>query len=107
MGFYAMNTPESLLLNSTIIMNTIEDYIENSVWSESHHSSGFLGFGSKTETTTTEKYYRMFYAHTYSLALSLRQIAWYTLSLIEFPLPKFNSMFQAALDYLPKEYVNV
>ena len=62
----------------------------------------FLGFGSKDETTTTEKYYRMFYAHTYSLVLSLKQIAWYSLSLIEFPLPAFSPIFQMSLDYLPK-----
>ena len=62
----------------------------------------FIGFGSKDETTTTEKYYRMFYAHTYSLVLSLKQIAWYSLSLIEFPLPAFSPIFQMSLDYLPK-----
>ena len=52
----------------------------------------FLGFGSKDEVTTTEKYYRMFYAHTYSLVLSLKQIAWYSLSLMEFPLPLLYAM---------------
>ena len=43
MGFYAMNTPESLLLNGTIHMESIDDYVEHSIWSEHHHSSGFLG----------------------------------------------------------------
>ena len=104
MGFYALDTPESILLNGTIHMESIDDYVEQSVWSEHHHHSGFLGFGSKDETTTTEKYYRMFYAHTYSLVLSLKQIAWYSLSLMEFPLPKFSSVFEQSLDFLPKKY---
>lgn len=102
-GFYAMNTPESLLVNGSIHMDSIDDYIEHSIWSESHHHSGFLGFGSKDETTTTERFYRMFYAHTYSLVLSLKQIGWYSLSLMEFPLPEFNSVFKMSLDYLPKK----
>ena len=102
MGFYAMNTPESLLLNGTIHMESIDDYVEHSIWSEHHHDSGLFGFGSKDETTTTEKYYRMFYAHTYSLVLSLKQIAWYSLSMMEFPLPSFSPVFQMSLDYLPK-----
>ena len=46
----------------------------------------------------------MFYAHTYSLALSLKQIAWYSLSLMEFPLPTFTKAFQMSLDYLPSAY---
>ena len=103
MGFFALNTPESILLNGSIHMESIDDYVEHSVWSEHHHHSGFLGFGSKDETTTTEKYYRMFYAHTYSLVLSLKQIAWYSLSLMEFPLPKFSTIFEQSLDFLPKQ----
>ena len=103
-GFFAVNTPESLLVNSTIVMNTINDYVENSIYFEHHHHSGFFGFGSKDETTTTHKYYRKFYAHSYKLALTLRQIAWYSLRLSEFPLPEFSSAFQASLDFLPEIY---
>ena len=44
-GFYAANTPESLTLNGTIIMNTVDDYIENSIYYEHHHRHGFMGFG--------------------------------------------------------------
>ena len=103
-GFFAANTPESLLVNSTMVMNTIDDYVENSIYSEHHHHSGFLGFGSKDETTTTHKYYRNFYAHTFKLALTLRQIAWFSLRLSEFPLPEFSYAYQASLDYLPEVF---
>jgi len=103
-GFFAINTPESLLLDSTIVMNTIDDYIEKSIYFERHHHHGFLGFGSKDETTTTKKYYRNFYAHNYKLVLSLRQIAWYTLRLSEFPLPPLSKAFKMSLDFLPSVY---
>ena len=93
-GFFATDTAESMLVDSTVIMNSIDDYIEKSVYYEHHHHSGFMGFGSKSESTTTQKYYRLFYAHNYKLALSLRQIAWYTLRLSEFPLPSFSNEFE-------------
>merc|ERR1719312_633219 len=104
MGYYAMDTPESTLLNATIRMESIDDYVEHSVWTEEHHHHGFAGFGSKKESKTTDRFYRMFYGHTYSLALSLKQIAWYSLSLMEFPLPTFTKPFQMSLDYLPSVY---
>ena len=103
-GYFAANTPESLLVDATVVMQSIDDYVEKSVYYESHHHSGFLGFGSKTETKTTKKYYQNFYAHNYKLALSLRQIAWYTLRLSEFPLPRFSRTFQQSLDYLPDTF---
>jgi len=85
-------------------MKSIDDYVEKSVYYESHHHHGFLGFGSKTETTTTKKYYEMFYAHNYYLALSMRQISWFTLRLSEFPLPQMSDSFKKTLDFLPTKY---
>lgn len=103
-GFFAADMPESVLLNGTVLMQTVDDYVEHSLWTEHHHSDGFLGFGSKSEDKTMEEYYRNFYAHNYFLALSMRQVSWFTLQMFEFPLPAFSKNFQTAVDFLPRTY---
>ena len=89
-----MDTSESLLVDGTIIINSMDDYVKKSIYSEHHHHHGFFGFGSKSETITTRKLYHYFYGTNFKLALSLRQIAWYTLRLMEFPLPTFSKEFE-------------
>eukprot|EP00927_Polykrikos_kofoidii_P033917 TRINITY_DN28755_c0_g1_i1.p1 TRINITY_DN28755_c0_g1~~TRINITY_DN28755_c0_g1_i1.p1 ORF type:complete len:1451 (-),score=180.91 TRINITY_DN28755_c0_g1_i1:162-4514(-) len=103
-GFLAWQTPESTVLNSSTILGSVDDYVRHSYYSEHHHSSGFLGFGAKTESKTIESYYRNFYAHRYYLALSMRQVAWYTLELVTFPLPQLRSELREALSLLPTVY---
>lgn len=103
-GFFVTNTPDSLLLNGSVMINSIDDLVRKSFYETHHHSSGFLGFGSRDEYHSTRKYYRNLYARNYKLVLSLQQIGWYTLRLIEFPLPLFKEDFRKALDFLPSVY---
>ena len=103
-GVFAMNKPESLELNGTIIMSSFQDFVMHSFWEvdEDHH--GFLGFGSRHKHTETEKYFEKFYEHYYNLALSLRQITWYKLVIPTFPKPILSDLFKLTISSLPEAY---
>uniref|UniRef100_A0A0G4FGM9 MACPF domain-containing protein n=1 Tax=Chromera velia CCMP2878 TaxID=1169474 RepID=A0A0G4FGM9_9ALVE len=103
-GFFVESTPESMMLNGTLVFETLDDYLAHSHWVETHSSSGFLGFGGKKEKKTTDDLYRNFYAHRYALALTMRQIGWFSLSVAQFPQPPLSPLFKAALEALPETY---
>lgn len=103
-GYYAKNKPVSEALNGTVFINSVDDLVRKSKLYERTHDGGFLGFGSRDVSKVTKRYYRMFYAHNYVLALTQRQVSWYSLNLLEFPLLEFSDPFKKALDYLPSVY---
>ncbi|CAF3492650.1 unnamed protein product [Rotaria sp. Silwood1] len=79
-GFFATNTPESLAMV---------------IW-EQH---GFLS--RKRVERSTRELYRRFYQDYYNLALRLKQIGWYTLSVSIFPYPKLNPLATTLFASLP------
>ncbi|CAF4831041.1 unnamed protein product [Rotaria sp. Silwood1] len=103
-GFYAIDTPDSLTLNFSIQLRTIDDYYKRTFYSTHSDSFGFLGFGASHNYKSIETFYRRFYEENYYLALRLLQIKWYTLSMITFPYPKLNSIAQNAIEKLPNTF---
>ncbi|CAF2891598.1 unnamed protein product [Rotaria sp. Silwood2] len=100
-GFYAIDTPDSLALNFSIQLKTVDDYYKRTFYSTQSDSFGFLGFGASHNYKSVETFYRRFYEENYYLALRLLQIKWYTLSMVTFPYPKLNSVAQDAIKKLP------
>ncbi len=64
--------------------------------------SGFLGFGSKSKTTTD--YYRKYYEEDKNLAFTYQYHGWYKLTLPPFPPPALNPKAAKMIDLLPSNY---
>ncbi|CAF0806884.1 unnamed protein product [Rotaria sordida] len=103
-GFFATNTPEKLLIDITVLVTSVQDYFRLTTTTTSSSSGGFLGIGRKHKQTTVTDFYRRFYHDYYSLALRLKQIGWYTLSVSTFPYPQLAPLAHSALDGLPSVF---
>ncbi|KAL4496354.1 hypothetical protein ABPG73_007804 [Tetrahymena malaccensis] len=103
-NLFIMDNPDSLSINGTTVFSSFNDFVQNSFWKTEEDDSGFLGFGARHETIEYSDYYTNMYSKYEKLALTLRQITWYTLKLRGYPKPKFSRIFQQALDYLPETF---
>lgn len=103
-SFYAMDTPDSMALNFSLHIRSVDDYYRRTFYSTRSDSFGFLGFGASHYSKSIETIYRRFYEENYYLALRLLQIKWYTLSVVAFPYPKLNAVAQAAINRLPTTF---
>ena len=103
-GFFATNTPEKLLVDITVLVTSIQDYFRLTTTTTSSSGGGFLGIGGKHTQTTVTDFYRRFYHDYYSLALRLKQIGWYTLSVATFPYPRLTPLAQRAIEQLPSVF---
>ncbi|CAF3790676.1 unnamed protein product [Rotaria sp. Silwood1] len=103
-GWFVVNTPESLTLDGSIIVTSVEDYFRWTRTVTVRKSGGFLGIGRKRTQRTVTDFYRRFYQDYYNLVLRMKQIGWYTLSVTAFPFPKLNPTAQAAFDNLPTHF---
>ncbi|CAF4660129.1 unnamed protein product [Rotaria sp. Silwood1] len=98
-GFFATNTPESLAMDATVTVTSVEDYYRYMTRAEVWEQHGFLS--RKRVERSTRELYRRFYQDYYNLALRLKQIGWYTLSVSIFPYPKLNPLATTLFASLP------
>jgi len=103
-GFYARDAAESLHILQTRIIHTVQEYFQQNIYRTTTKSGGFLGFGAKRTTTEIGSLYRRLYEQKYALALTVRQIIWYVLTVATFPPPKLNKYTMGALASLPKTF---
>jgi hypothetical protein len=100
-GWFAVNTPESLTLDGSLLITSVEDYFRWTTTVTVTKSGGWLGIGRRRSEKRTTEFYRRFYQDYYNLILRMKQIGWYTLSVRAFPYPKLNPIAQTAFDRLP------
>lgn len=100
-GFYVRDAPEATHILETRIIHTLQEYFEQSIYTTTKKSGGFLGFGAKRSTTEIGSMYKRIYEQNYTMTLTARQIIWYVLSVVTFPAPKFNSITTSTLANLP------
>ncbi|CAF4648804.1 unnamed protein product, partial [Rotaria sp. Silwood2] len=103
-GWFAVNTPESLTLDGSILVTSVEDYFRQTRTVTVRKSGGFIGIGQKRIPRTVTEFYRRFYQDYYNLVLRMKQMGWYTLSVSAFPYPKLNPTAQVAFDNLPTHF---
>lgn len=101
-GFFATNTPESLTMDATIMITSVEDYYRQTTRVDVQQRNYF--FFMETTTTQTTEFYRRFYQDYYNLIVRLKQIGWYTLSVSVFPYPKLTPLAQRAFANLPSTF---
>ncbi|CAF3928241.1 unnamed protein product [Rotaria sordida] len=101
-GFFATNTPESLILDATVRVTSVEDYYRYTTRIETWEQVGIQD-RKHVEKRTTE-FYRRFYQDYYNLVLRLKQIGWYTLSVSIFPYPKLNPLAEKTFANLPSTF---
>lgn len=100
-GYFAVNTPESLAIDASAMITSVEDYFKRKTSVTVRYHGGFLGIGRKRTQTTVTDFYRRFYQNYYSMVMRLKQIGWYTLAVSTFPYPKLNSIAEQAFSRLP------
>jgi hypothetical protein len=103
-GYFAVNTPESLSIDASVMVTSVEDYFQKKTTVTVRHTKGFLGLGKKRIQTTVTDFYRRFYQDYYSMTMRLKQIGWYTLAVSTFPYPKFNPTAEQAFARLPAAF---
>jgi hypothetical protein len=103
-GYFAINTPESLTVDASVMVTSVEDYFQKKTSITVRHTKGFLGLRKKRIQTTVTDFYRRFYHDYYSMTMRLKQIGWYTLAVSTFPYPKFNPIAEKAFAQLPTTF---
>ena len=103
-GFDARDAPEATHILQTRLIRTVQEYFQQSIYTTTQKSGGFLGFGAKRTTTEVGSLYRRLYEQNYRMALTARQIIWYVLSVATFPSPKLNTITKNALANLPATF---
>lgn len=102
--WFAVNTLESLTIDSAMVVTSVSDYFRFSRAVTVSTLDGVLGIGQRhTETTITDLYRRL-YQEYYNLVVRVKQIGWYTLSVSTFPYPKLNPTAQQEFDRLPNSF---
>ncbi|CAF3989734.1 unnamed protein product, partial [Adineta steineri] len=103
-GYFAVNTPESLSIDASVMVTSVEDYFQKATSITVRHTKGFLGLGKKRIQTTVVDFYRRFHQDYYSMTMRLKQIGWYTLAVSTFPYPKLNPIAEQAFARLPTAF---
>lgn len=103
-GWFAVNTPESLALDGSFVVTSVQDYFRRTTSvSVSRHTSA-LGLRRRQTTRTVTDFYRRFHQEYYNLIVRLKQVAWYTLAVRTFPYPKLSTIAEKAIHALPEEF---
>jgi len=84
------------------MVTSVEDYYRQTTRVEVWNRYGFA-YKKRVEKRTTE-FYRRFYQDYYNLALRIKQIGWYTLSVSIFPYPKLSPIAEKAFANLPSTF---
>jgi hypothetical protein len=103
-GFYAMDTSDYLEVLDTRIIKNIYELISKTFYHSRRDSSGFLGFSSSSRTVPKEFIHHRFYQFDNYLASTIRQVAWYSLNVMTFPVPKFDSQTIQSIGTLPSTF---
>ncbi|CAF1394462.1 unnamed protein product [Rotaria magnacalcarata] len=103
-GFHVLDDPDFLEVDDIQIIRNIYEFVTRTFYSSRHDSRGFLGFSSSSRSVEMEFIHRRFYQFDYYLASRIRQIGWYTLNLVTFPVPKFNEIASKMMASLPSTF---
>ncbi|CAF4269294.1 unnamed protein product, partial [Rotaria sp. Silwood2] len=96
-----MDASDYLAVDEIQIIKNIYEFITKTFYHSRQDSHGFLGFSSSSCTIEKEFTYHRFYQYNNYLASTIRQIAWYSLNVVTFPVPKFNDVTIKVIAALP------
>jgi hypothetical protein len=103
-GFYITDESDSLEVRETKIVTNIYEFLAETFYHSRSDSRGFLGYSSSTRTVQSRSIHHRFYRFDNYLASTIQQIAWYSLSVITFPTPKYNDLTTASIATLPTTF---
>jgi len=96
------NVPESFLLDGTFVEQTVTDYqFQFEQFTKWHHCGLF---GCSSGSKDLKEYYHYYYGENRSMALSMKYISWYSLTVPPLPPPQPHPMLALAIQHLPQIY---
>ncbi|CAF3365867.1 unnamed protein product [Rotaria socialis] len=103
-GFHVFDASDLLDVNDIQIITNIYEYVTKTFYHSRHDPMGAFGFYSLVQNSQSESIHHRFYQFDFYLASRMRQIGWYTLNLVTFPVPKFNAMTSRVMASLPSTF---